>query len=99
MHSSWSQSAGKCETLREEFGGSTRSSTSIEVGIELWTLKMRLARATGDRQADSHSVRAPQLFCGQRRTFRKDNHLCRPEEQQQFIPPQGGSSELDFSVQ
>lgn len=42
MHCSWSESAEKCETLREEFGDSTWSSTSIEAGIELWTLKMRV---------------------------------------------------------
>uniref|UniRef100_A0A8C4TAI1 Spectrin, beta, non-erythrocytic 5 n=1 Tax=Erpetoichthys calabaricus TaxID=27687 RepID=A0A8C4TAI1_ERPCA len=30
----------------------------------------------GDQEPDGHSVRAPEVLCGERRTFQKDNHLC-----------------------
>ena len=30
----------------------------------------------GDQEPDSHSVRALEFLCGDRRIFQKDNHLC-----------------------
>jgi hypothetical protein len=37
----------------------------------------------GDQEPDGHSDRAPEFFCGDMRSFQKDNHLSRS-------PPTGG---------
>lgn len=38
---------------------------------------LKIREVTNGKEPNGHSAGAPALFCGERRTFQKDNHLCR----------------------